>query len=76
MAERITKLLDKPSTKQTQQKTTPLSKLRMVQPPTSINRLQTPTNTQNVRLIFNFNFFIVLRYLYTLDAEILCVLQF
>ncbi|XP_012232904.1 inner centromere protein A-like isoform X2 [Linepithema humile] len=47
MPERITKLLDKPSTKQMQQKTTPLNKLRMVQPPTSINR-QTPTNTQNI----------------------------
>jgi len=62
MPERISKLInqnkiDKSSTKQMQQKTTPLNKLRMVQTPVSVNRLQTPTNTQNVRFIFNFFFF-------------------
>ncbi|XP_071645172.1 uncharacterized protein Incenp isoform X3 [Temnothorax longispinosus] len=53
LPERINKLLqiqtDKINVKQTQQlKTTPLSKLKLMQPTLSVNRLHTPLNTQNL----------------------------
>lgn len=59
MPERITKLLlnDKSNIKQTQlQKVTPLSKIRMIQPSMSANRIHTPSHAQNllnVRLVFS-----------------------
>ncbi|XP_011647920.1 inner centromere protein-like isoform X2 [Pogonomyrmex barbatus] len=39
---------DKLNTKQTQLKTTPLSKMKLMQPSVSVNRLHTPINTQNL----------------------------
>ncbi|XP_011883018.1 PREDICTED: inner centromere protein-like isoform X2 [Vollenhovia emeryi] len=52
LPERINTLLaqsDKPDAKQTQQlKTTPLSKLKLMQPILSVSRLQTPSNTQTL----------------------------
>ncbi|XP_050446520.1 calponin homology domain-containing protein DDB_G0272472-like [Cataglyphis hispanica] len=51
MPERIAKLLlnDKSNIKQTQlQKVTPLSKIRMIQPSTSVNRIHTPSHAQNL----------------------------
>lgn len=65
LPERINKLLstqtDKPSIKQL--KTTPLSKLKLMQPTLSVNRLHTPSNVQNftnVRLMQKFFFLIAL----------------
>lgn len=53
---------DKPNTKPIQQlKTTPLNKIKLMQPVLSINRLHTPSKTQtlpNVRFMQNFILFL------------------
>jgi len=74
LPERINKLLltqtDKSNVKQIQQlKTTPLSKIKLMQPSLSVNRLQTPSNTQNllnVRLTKFYLFLTCTTYLHAL----------